>query len=91
VIFDIDVQGGLNLKHQLRTVLWPVCHASFHKKYRERLLLRQTDSPESISLRVEKAEKEYRPLNCLIVLLLMKNLIRPALRPRKCTEFLKSK
>jgi len=46
VIFDIDVQGGLNLNISLRTVLWPclVMPPSI-KILEERLLLRQTDSP----------------------------------------------
>jgi guanylate kinase len=61
VIFDIDVQGGLNLKHQFkdRALAVFVMPPSI-KILEERLQLRQTDSPESIALRVEKAEKELQ-------------------------------
>lgn len=71
VIFDIDVQGGLNLKHQFkdRALAVFVMPPSI-KILEERLLLRQTDSPESISLRVEKAEKELQTaklFDCFII------------------------
>jgi len=61
VIFDIDVQGGLNLKHQFKQQALAVfVMPPSIKILEERLQLRQTDSPESISLRVEKAEKELQ-------------------------------
>jgi guanylate kinase len=61
VIFDIDVQGGLNLKHQFREQALAVfVMPPSIKILEERLQLRQTDSPESIALRVEKAEKELQ-------------------------------
>jgi guanylate kinase len=71
VIFDIDVQGGLNLKHQFkeRALAVFVMPPSI-KILEERLQLRQTDSPESIALRVEKAEKELataRLFDCFIL------------------------
>ncbi len=61
VIFDIDVQGGLNLKHQFgsRALAIFVMPPSI-KILEERLRLRQTDSAESIQLRLEKAEKELQ-------------------------------
>ena len=61
VIFDIDVQGGLNLKHQFKDQALAVfVMPPSIKILEERLQLRQTDSPESIALRVEKAEKELQ-------------------------------
>jgi guanylate kinase len=71
VIFDIDVQGGLNLKHQFkeRALAVFVMPPSI-KILEERLQLRQTDSPESIALRVEKAEKELQTaklFDCFII------------------------
>ncbi|MBS1647224.1 MAG: guanylate kinase [Bacteroidetes bacterium] len=61
VIFDIDVQGGLNLKHQFgnKALAIFVMPPSI-KILEERLKLRQTDSFESINLRLEKAEKELQ-------------------------------
>jgi guanylate kinase len=61
VIFDIDVQGGLNLKHQFgdKALAVFVMPPSI-KILEQRLTSRQTDSPESIALRVEKAEKELQ-------------------------------
>jgi guanylate kinase len=71
VIFDIDVQGGLNLKHQFKdNALAVFVMPPSIKILEERLLLRQTDSPESISLRVEKAEKELQTaklFDCFII------------------------
>ena len=61
VIFDIDVQGGLNLKHQFgNKALAVFVMPPSIKILEERLNSRQTDSPESITLRVEKAEKEIQ-------------------------------
>ena len=61
VIFDIDVQGGLNLKHHFgKQALAVFVMPPSIKILEERLKLRQTDSPESIALRVEKAEKELQ-------------------------------
>jgi guanylate kinase len=61
VIFDIDVQGGLNLKHHFKQKALAVfVMPPSIKILEERLNSRQTDSPESIALRVEKAEKELQ-------------------------------
>ena len=61
VIFDIDVQGGLNLKHQFgdKALAVFVMPPSI-KILEQRLNSRQTDSSESIALRVEKAEQELQ-------------------------------
>ena len=61
VIFDIDVQGGLNLKHYFKDKALAIfVMPPSIKILEERLNSRQTDSPESIALRVEKAEKELQ-------------------------------
>jgi guanylate kinase len=61
VIFDIDVEGGLNLKQQFkeRALSIFVMPPSI-KILEERLKQRKTDTPESISRRIEKAEKELK-------------------------------
>jgi guanylate kinase len=61
VIFDIDVEGGLNLKNLFgdRALAVFVMPPSI-KILEERLNSRSTDSPESIERRVLKAEKELK-------------------------------
>jgi guanylate kinase len=61
VIFDIDVEGGLNLKNQFgnKALAIFVMPPSI-KILEERLRSRSTDSAESIARRLEKAEKELK-------------------------------
>lgn len=61
VIFDIDVEGGLNLKNQFgdKALAVFVMPPSI-KILEERLNFRSTDSAESIARRVAKAEKEIK-------------------------------
>lgn len=61
VIFDIDVEGGLNLKNQFgdKALAVFVMPPSI-KILEERLRSRSTDSAESIARRVAKAEKELK-------------------------------
>jgi guanylate kinase len=61
VIFDIDVEGGLNLKNQFKKQALSVfVMPPSIKILEERLHSRSTDSPESIARRVAKAEKELK-------------------------------
>lgn len=61
VIFDIDVEGGLNLKNQFKDKALAIfVMPPSIKILEERLHLRSTDSPESIVRRVAKAEKELK-------------------------------
>ena len=61
VIFDIDVEGGLNLKAQFKEKALAVfVMPPSIKILEERLHSRSTDSPESIARRVAKAEKELK-------------------------------
>ena len=61
VIFDIDGEGGLNLKNQFgnKALAIFVMPPSI-KILEERLRSRSTDSSESIARRLEKAEKELK-------------------------------
>lgn len=71
VIFDIDVEGGLNLKRQFgeKALAIFVMPPSI-KILEERLNSRSTDSPESIARRVEKAEKELKTADLFDVFIL---------------------
>ncbi len=61
VVFDVDVEGGLNLKSQFRDKALAIfVMPPSIKILEERLHSRKTDSPESISRRIEKAEKELK-------------------------------
>lgn len=59
VIFDVDVEGGLNLKHAYgeRALAIFVMPPSLDR-LRERLSGRDTETPESIARRMAKAPKE---------------------------------
>lgn len=71
VIFDIDVEGGLNLKKlfEEKALAIFVMPPSI-KILEERLHSRSTDSPESISRRVEKAEKEIKTADLFDIFIL---------------------
>lgn len=61
VIFDIDVEGGLNLKKQFGSQALAVfVMPPSIKTLEERLKTRSTDSEESIKRRIEKAERELQ-------------------------------
>ena len=75
VIFDIDVEGGLNLKKKFRenSISIFVMPPSI-KILEERLKLRQTDSSESISRRLKKAERELETAHLFDFFILNENL-----------------
>ena len=59
IIFDIDVQGGVNLKRIFGDQAFSIfIQAPSVEVLRERLIGRQTDSPEAIEKRVAKAASE---------------------------------
>jgi len=75
VIFDVDVDGGLNLKKQFGTqalaiFVMPPSIESLEK----RLKGRQTDTPESIAKRTAKAVLELKKANLFDKLLLNEHL-----------------
>lgn len=59
IIFDIDVQGGVNLKRIFGDQAFSIfIQAPSVEVLRERLIGRQTDTPEAIEKRVAKAASE---------------------------------
>src|SRR3954463_5125072 len=75
VIFDIDVEGGLNLKNQFKEKALAIfVMPPSIKILEERLNLRSTDSKESISRRIAKAEKELKTAELFDVFILNENL-----------------
>lgn len=75
VIFDIDVEGGLNLKNQFKeSALAIFVMPPSIKILEERLHLRSTDSKDSIARRIAKAEKELKTAELFDVFILNENL-----------------
>lgn len=71
VIFDVDVEGGINLKkyfgeNSLSVFVQPPSVEALEK----RLRLRNTESEESLQKRVNKAAAELSKANCFDVVLL---------------------
>jgi guanylate kinase len=59
LVFDVDVEGGLNLKKQLgKNLLACFVMPPSVNELRKRLQKRNTESAESLAKRLEKAEKE---------------------------------
>jgi len=90
VIFDIDVEGGLNLKkifgHKALAVF--VMPPSI-KILEERLNSRSTDSAESIARRVAKAEKELKTADLFDTFILNEMLEEAFIKAEKVvSEFL---
>ena len=92
VIFDIDVEGGLNLKNQFkdRALAVFVMPPSI-KILEERLKHRSTDSPESIVRRVTKAEAEIKTAELFDTSILNEELEHALKKAEKIVgDFLKS-
>jgi guanylate kinase len=71
VIFDIDVEGGLNLKSQFKeNALAVFVMPPSIKILEERLHSRSTDNKESIARRIAKAEKELKTAELFDVFIL---------------------
>lgn len=75
VIFDVDVMGGLALKHKfgdkaLAVFVMPPTIESLE----ERLRLRETETPESIARRIGKAEQELKMAKEFDIILQNNNL-----------------
>ena len=75
VAFDIDVEGGLNLKNQFKEhALAIFVMPPSIKILEERLNLRSTDSKDSIARRIAKAEKELKTAELFDVFILNESL-----------------
>lgn len=75
VIFDIDVEGGLNLKSQFKEKALAVfVMPPSIKILEERLRSRQTDTQDSIARRIAKAEKELKTAELFDVFILNEKL-----------------
>ncbi len=75
VIFDIDVKGGLNIKKQypensLAVFVQPPSVAELKK----RLQSRQTETPEKIKMRIDKADEEMQYANDFDVIIINDDL-----------------
>jgi guanylate kinase len=93
VIFDIDVEGGLNLKNQFgdKALAVFVMPPSI-KILEERLKTRSTDNPESIARRVAKAEKELKTAELFDTFILNEHLNDAFVKAEKIVgEFLNEK
>lgn len=84
VIFDIDVEGGLNLKRQFgdKALAVFVMPPSI-KILEERLNSRSTDSPDSIARRVAKAEKELKTADLFDIFILNEDLSEALMKAEK--------
>lgn len=81
VVFDIDVEGGLNLKNQFAEAALAIfVMPPSIKILEERLHLRSTDSKESIARRIAKAEKELKTAELFDVFILNEEL------PQACAK-----
>ena len=75
VIFDIDVEGGLNLKKKFDSQALAIfVMPPSIKILEERLNLRQTDSQDSIDRRLKKAERELETAHLFDVFILNEEL-----------------
>lgn len=92
VIFDIDVEGGLNLKNQFgENALAVFVMPPSIKILEERLKSRSTDNPESIARRVAKAEKELKTAELFDTFILNEHLDAALAKAEKVVgDFLKN-
>ncbi|MCX8081595.1 MAG: guanylate kinase [Bacteroidia bacterium] len=75
VVFDIDVEGGLNLKEKFgRNALAIFVMPPSIKILEERLKKRNTDSPQSIERRIAKAENELKTAQLFDVCIINEDL-----------------
>ena len=61
VLFDVDVEGGLNIKKKLsRNTLTVFVQPPSLEELHRRLSLRKTETPESLQARIEKSDAEMK-------------------------------
>lgn len=92
VIFDVDVEGGINLKKRFGSkALGVFVMPPSIKSLEDRLRSRKTETPESISRRMGKAEHELKTANLFDKILMNENLEKAFVRAEEIVrEFLKN-
>lgn len=70
VLLDIDVQGALNIKKKYKNALMLFIMTPTLKELKKRLIKRNKDSKETISIRIENAKKEIKYVNSYDYLIL---------------------
>lgn len=91
VIFDLDVQGGLNLKRQFGRKAFSIFVMPPSMEILElRLKQRQTETPESLTKRVSKAKEEIKVAGQFDKILVNENLDKACAEAEKLvSEFLR--
>src|ERR1051325_4697172 len=91
VIFDLDVQGGLNLKRKFGRSAFAIFVMPPSMEILElRLKQRQTETPESLAKRVSKAKEEIKVADQFDKILVNENLEKACAEAEKLvSEFLK--
>ena len=92
VIFDVDVEGGINLKHHFgENAMAIFVKPPSISHLEERLKSRKTETPESIARRINKAEAELSYSEKFDYILLNDELNKAFVEAEEVvTEFLKS-
>jgi guanylate kinase len=74
-VFDIDVEGGMNIKRQFTDNLLDVfVSPPNEEELRKRLIARATETPETLEARVKKASHELTYSNRFSHLIINKNI-----------------
>ena len=92
VLFDVDVEGGLNIKSKLKEKLLAVFvqPPSFEELHR-RLTSRNTETAESLKARIEKSDKEMQYANRFDKVIINDNLEQAQQQAQKLVaDFIKS-
>ncbi len=75
VVFDIDVKGGLNLKKKFGDQALAIfVQAPSIQELKNRLTSRNTESPEKLQMRIDKAEEEMQYAKDFDVIIVNDNL-----------------
>ena len=91
VIFDLDVQGGINLKRNFGRQAFAIFVMPPSVEILElRLKQRQTETPESLAKRIAKAKEEIKVSDQFDKILINENLDKACIEAEKLvSEFLK--
>jgi guanylate kinase len=93
VLFDVDVEGGLNIKKKLqKNILTIFVQPPSLEELHRRLSLRKTETPESLQARIEKSEAEMKYGHRFDKIIINDNLENAQAQAEKLVkDFLKSK